>query len=219
MKIYTLAFFVLSYCCSLPVCLYAGDGSPPVTAGDTRDDPVGPVGVKVPFDSVVVTIQITASARELSDRLSAISEADSLLESNIAKKLQLHLPAGRTFSSVVSQGAPASSARERTVVVPITQISDVSSIMVTLSQLAEDLPWPRDVRVDVSDPEFALSDPEHFRPEILKTLRAYLDKLRDTIGGDAQFEITGLIEPVEVEKLSDKEAFVSIPTQITVKTK
>lgn len=212
-----MALFLLSYCGILPVGVHAGSGGP-FAANAVAQEPTGPVGVKVPFDSIVVAIDLSASARRFSDRLAAISEADALLEKAIEKKLQLDLPAGLTFS-VSNQGAPSSSQRERTIVIPITKTSDVPGIMATLSKLADDLPWPRDIDVRVSEPELTISDPEHLRPEILKALRTYLDKIRESIGGDVQFEITGLTEPVEVEPLSDREAFVSIPAQITIRTK
>jgi hypothetical protein len=105
------------------------------------------------------------------------------------------------------------------VVVPIAETSDVLRILAILSQIAEEVPWPRDIRVEVSDPELALRDPEQYRSDILQALRAYLDKIRNALGSEVQFEITGLMEPVQVEKLSDKEAYVSLPTEITVKAK
>jgi len=172
-------------------------------------------------DFVAAPISLRSNKSDAAERFAAVAGAKSYLESEISKQKGWSIYEGsvslsgrsnsRFGSSYGGQAQP-----DLTILVPLTDASDIFSISATVMRFVAQQSFPAKVEASIGNFALGIREPQQYRPQLLKIIAEDAVRTRDTIASSARMRLEGLEGPVMVRQLNGHEVELFIDYRLAI---
>lgn len=183
------------------------------------------VALVVPAEVLAIEVSLQSSDEDWEGRLRDVEAARVWLESNAAKngmKLQtkqavvLGQATGKWSSLTSSYGNPELGIRANLLLIAdLTEKSDLVMLVRNVRLLLSKLPRSKGVAVRLGEARLGLADPEKFRSELLKKIRAHLDLTAQALGSDVELVVSGVDDPLQAQQVDERSVELALPLRVT----
>jgi hypothetical protein len=214
MKSLLLTFLLLTSSLAQAVSYYfASDEGPQVA-----------VALKMRAEFAAVPVSLKSNKSEPADRLVSVGSAKKALAREIEKQKGWVILDGRARlvgggKSSFSSGYAPESASGLTILVPLSESTDVYEASAAVTRFIAQQKWPDKIDATLGHFSLAVRDSQQYRPQLLKLIAEDATKARESLAAGAQIKIEGLENPVSVRQVDDREVELFIRYRTAIEKK
>lgn len=184
-----------------------------------------PVCVVVPAQYLSAEIRIESNEDDWGVKLAGIDEARRLLIEAAGKeavrvKIDRALVFTQHYSSFsFSKSSGHDALSDVLLLAPLDDRTNLIQVVKKFQSIIAGMKPAKRVSVSLGSIFLAVEDPESYRSELLKKIRAHVDSTAKAVSDGSEYSISGLDEPVQVRQSGERAIEIYIPFRVVYSQK